>query len=112
MLLLVYVDDILITGENQEDVQQLIKDLYQQFALKTQGSVNYFLGFEVNRSSYGLHLSQSKYAKELLEKTNMTLAKLSPTPMWLSNKLSLSDSEPFAHASLYRSTIGQTWLFM
>ena len=42
-------------------MQQIIKDLEIQFALKTLGSVNYFLGFEVIRTSSSLHLSRSKY---------------------------------------------------
>ena len=64
MLLLLYVDDILITGENKEDIQQVIQDLHAQFALKSIGAVNYFLGFEVHQSSSGLHLSQTKHATE------------------------------------------------
>ena len=75
LLLLVYIDDILITGESFADVQQVIKDLNLQFALKTLGSVNYFLGFEVTHTSSGLHLSQSKYAADLLHKTNMSSTK-------------------------------------
>ena len=106
ILLLVYVDDILITGESQADIQEVIKDLHAKFTLKTLGSVNYFLGFEVNRSSSRLHLNQSKYARDLLHKTNMAAAKPSSTPMCLSNKLSLNDSELFAYPSMYRSTIG------
>ena len=82
LLLLVYVGDILITGENSEDVHQIIKDLNKQFAVKTLGPVNYFLGFEVKYSPTGLHLSQSKYARDLLQKTNMAEAKLSPTPVF------------------------------
>ena len=46
LILLVYVDDILIIGENQDDVQQAIKNLQHNFDLKTLGLVNYFLGFE------------------------------------------------------------------
>ena len=68
LLLLVYVDDILIIGESLDDVQQIIKDMQIQFALKTLGSVNYFLTFEVIRTFSGLHLSQSKYAADLLQK--------------------------------------------
>ena len=64
LLLLLYVDDILITGENKEDIQQVIQDIHAQFALKSIGAVNYFLGFEVHQSSSGLHLSQTKYAAE------------------------------------------------
>ena len=96
LLLLVYVDDILITGDSQADVQQVIDALHTQFALKTLGSVHYFLGFEVLRTPLGLHLSQAKYAADLLHKTNMAATKSCSTPMCLSNNLSLSDSEPFS----------------
>ena len=46
-----YVDDILITGESQDDVEEVITDLHQQFALRTLSPINYFLGFEVNSFS-------------------------------------------------------------
>ena len=99
------MDDILIIGECSDDIQHLIQDLHHQFSLKTLGSVSYFLGFEVLRTSSGLHLSQAKYASELLQKTNMINAKSCPTPMCLGNKFSFHDSEAFPHPSLYRSTI-------
>ena len=102
ILLLGYVDDILITGESQDDIQQVIKDLHNQFALKNLG----LLGFEITHSSTGLHLNQSKYARDLLHKKNMIAAKPSLTPMCLGNRLSLNDSELFAYPSMYRSTIG------
>ena len=103
---LVYVDDILITGANAIDVHQLIHDLNGAFALKTLGSVHYFLGFEVTRSPYELHMRQTKYATDLLSRTNMADANSCSTPMCLSNNLSSHGSPPFAHPSLYRSTIG------
>ena len=106
LLLLVYVDDILITGECSLDVQHLIQDLHHQFALKTLGSVSYFFGFEVLRISSSLHLNQAKYASDLLQKTNMINAKSCPTLMCLGNKFSFHDSEAFPRPSLYRSTIG------
>ena len=101
ILLLVYVNDILITGESQADLHEVIKDLHTKFALKTLGSVNYFLGFEVTRSSFGLHLNQSKYASDLLHKSNIATAKQSSTPMCLSNKFYLNDSELFPYPSIY-----------
>ena len=70
LLLLVYVDDILITGEDSRDIQQVIQDLHHQFALKTLGSVNYFLGFQITRGFSCLHICQSKCALDLLHKTN------------------------------------------
>ena len=95
LLLLVYVDDILIIGENHIDIQQVIQDLHQQFALKTLGAARYFLEFEVTRILSSLYLSQSKYAADLLKKTNMANAKPISTPMCLNHKLSLTDGVPF-----------------
>ena len=46
LLVLIYVDDILITTADQAQVNQLISDLTYSFAL---GSVSYFLGFEAYR---------------------------------------------------------------
>ncbi|KAK6141700.1 hypothetical protein DH2020_024563 [Rehmannia glutinosa] len=106
LLALVYVDDILLTGNNSQHVLDIISHLRTQFSLKTLGSVTYFLGFETTRGPDGIHLSQTKYTIDLLKKTNMLEAHPCPTPMNQSNKLHLQDSEPFEHATLYRSVIG------
>ena len=101
---LVYVDDILITGANATDVNQLILDLNGAFALKTLGSVHYFL--EVTRTSFELHMRQTKYAIDLLSRIKMADANSCSTPMCLSNNLFSHGSPSFAHPSLYRSIIG------
>ena len=106
LLLLVYVDDMLITRESSEDIQQVITDLNHQFGLKNLGTISYFLGFEVRRTSSQLHLSQSKYAADLLLRTNMAHSKPCSIRMILNNNLSLIDSAAFDQPSLYRSTVG------
>ena len=81
LLVLVYVDDILIIGEDSILISKLITDLDSQFSLRTLGAVNYFLGIEAYRSSKGLVLTQKKYLQDLLTKTNMSSAKTCPSPM-------------------------------
>ena len=76
-------------------------DLNKTFALKTLGSVGYFLGFEVHRDKHGILLTQSKYISNLLKKANMTDAKSCLTPMCSSNKLVRDKGVPFEHPSLY-----------
>ena len=106
MLVLVCVDDILITGEDSKLISKLIPDLDSQFSLKTLGSMNYFLGIEAYRNNKGLVLTQSKYLHDLLVKTKMFSAKPCSTPMCYSKKLFANDSKLFEHPIVYISTIG------
>lgn len=70
------------------------------------GEVNYFLGIEASTSSHDIKLSQSKYVKELLQRTNLSDYRSSPTPSCPSVKLSQQDSPPFEQPSLFRSIVG------
>ena len=83
----------------------LLKSI-KKFALKTLGSLNYFLGFEVHRGSSVLYLTQTKYIIDLLKKTGMNGAKSISTHKLFGNKLFLSLGDPFEDPSLYHSTIG------
>ena len=66
VIMLVYVDDIIITGNNFTFLKHLISKLNSTFALKDLGPLSYFLGLEVVQYAHGLHLSQSKYIKDIL----------------------------------------------
>ncbi|RVW52182.1 Retrovirus-related Pol polyprotein from transposon RE1 [Vitis vinifera] len=106
LLLLVYVDDLLITGNNAPLIQTLIQDLHNRFALKDLGLVKDFLGFEALRITTGLHLTQSKYMIDLLTRTKMHSSKPVPTPMSAALKLHAASGPAFSDPTLYRSTIG------
>lgn len=58
--LLVYVDDILVTGNKYGIIAKLIYDLHAQFVLKQLGSSHYFLGIEATHDATGSYLCQSK----------------------------------------------------
>ena len=105
-MLLVYVDDILVTGEDPTQINAVISALNQRFALKILGPVNYFLGLEATRDDTGIKLTQRKYITDLLLKTNMSSCKPSPTPMVQHLHLSKDDGPLFDSPTLYRSTIG------
>ena len=87
VLVLVYVDDILITGDSSALIHSMIQALTSRFALKTLSSISYFLGFEAFIDSSGLYLNQAKYIFDLLIKKNMVHAKPSSTLMALGQKL-------------------------
>jgi hypothetical protein len=58
MLLVVYVDDIVITGNDEEEMLCLKKILSRSFEVKDLGNLHYFLGIEVAYSAQGIYLSQ------------------------------------------------------
>ncbi|KAL5808251.1 hypothetical protein ACOSQ3_028942 [Xanthoceras sorbifolium] len=75
-----------------------------KFALKTLGSIDYFLIFEAFRNAQGIYLTQTKYILNLLTKNNLLNSKPRDTPIYSSVKLSLDSGRPFTDPTLYRST--------
>lgn len=66
LYVIVYVDDIIVTGNHQASIDQFVTDLDTRFPLKDLGPLNYFLGIEVSPTSNGLFFSQRKYVLDLL----------------------------------------------
>ncbi|CAA7015851.1 unnamed protein product [Microthlaspi erraticum] len=105
---LVYVDDIIIASNNDEDVQLLVADLQKAFKLRDLGELRYFLGLEIARSRKGISICQRKYTLELLEETGMLACKPSSIPMDPSLKLALDSDEPVLEdITPYRRLVGK-----
>jgi hypothetical protein len=68
-ILMVYVDDIMITRDDSRGNARLKQFLQQRFHTKDFGKLRYFLGIEVARSQTGINSSQRKYVLDLLEET-------------------------------------------
>ncbi|CAN6719239.1 unnamed protein product [Malus baccata var. baccata] len=81
VIVLVYVDDIIVTGPNAQLCQAFIHKLGQLLPVKDLGPLHYFLGLEVHRSSAGIFLSQHKYDADLLLKTKMHDSNQCVTPL-------------------------------
>ncbi|XP_057984606.1 uncharacterized mitochondrial protein AtMg00810-like [Hevea brasiliensis] len=86
-LLTVYVDDIVVTGDNKEEMALLKERLAQEFEIKDLGMLKYFLGIEVARSDKGIFISQRKYILDLLEETGMLGCKLAESPIEANHKV-------------------------
>ncbi|KFK44388.1 hypothetical protein AALP_AA1G251100, partial [Arabis alpina] len=104
--MLIYVDDILVTGNDNNLLQHTLDALASRFSVKDPEDLHYFLGIEARRSSQGLHLSQRKYINDLLARTNMLLAKPVLTPMATSPKLSLYSGTHLSDPTEYRAILG------
>lgn len=62
--LLVYIDDMIITGDNKLEIEKLKKHMHHNFQIKDLGHVKYFLGIEVDRKKKGIWFNQRKYAMD------------------------------------------------
>ncbi|XP_022861718.1 uncharacterized protein LOC111382079 [Olea europaea var. sylvestris] len=105
--LLVYVDDILITGCNQLEITSFKSLLHSQFKLKDLGNLKYFLGLEITRSKKGIFFITKKYALQLLEDSGFLACK--PAMLLMDPKLKLSSLEGdlVLDTSMYRKLIGR-----
>ena len=70
-IVLVYVDDLIVTGDDEREIHRTKENLSVRFQIKELGKLKHFLGLEVNRTKEGLLLYQQKYAKDLLHKFGM-----------------------------------------
>ena len=88
------MNDIVITGSDQEGIQRLKQHLLNHFQTKDLGKLKYFLGLEIAQSSSGVVMSQKKYALDILEETVMLECKPIDTPMDPNVKLVPGQGEP------------------
>ncbi|CAM8999542.1 unnamed protein product [Rhodiola kirilowii] len=105
--LLVYVDDIIITGTSQVLIDNIKQFIDSKFKIKDLGTLRYFLGLEVARSASGIFINQRKYALELIKDAGLLGCKPSSLPMDTKHKLSLSTSSVLADPTKYRRLVGQ-----
>ncbi|KAJ9676055.1 hypothetical protein PVL29_024850 [Vitis rotundifolia] len=105
VLLLIYVDDIIVTSNDNNIISDLISTLSSEFPLKDLGSLHYFLGLEVKHLPNWLFVSQTKYTRDLLEHTKMMECTHINTPMALKSIITPSDEQPI-DPTRYRQLVG------
>jgi hypothetical protein len=102
--LLLYINDIILTASSTQLLDRITASLRSEFAMTDMGNLHYFLGIAVTRDSFGMHLSQAKYAADILDNVGMTACKSATTPVDMSPKLSAGP--PVANPTEYRSLAG------
>ncbi|XP_015167399.1 uncharacterized protein [Solanum tuberosum] len=87
VVVLVYVDDLLITGSSPQQLCNTRKRIQTNFKMKDLGELKFFLGIEFSRSSRGILMTQMKYALELIYEFGLGGAKPAYTPLKMNQKL-------------------------
>ena len=105
-ILIVYVDDIVITGNDIAEIVDLKKYLAQEFEVKDLGQLKYFLGIEISRGPKGMFLSQRKYVLDLLKETGMLGCRLAATPIEQNCRLSKDVGTP-VDKECYQRLVGR-----
>ncbi|RVX21560.1 Retrovirus-related Pol polyprotein from transposon TNT 1-94 [Vitis vinifera] len=106
-IIIVYVDDIILTSDHEEKIDLLKKLLTKEFEIKDLGNLKYFLGMEIARSKKGIAVSQRKYVLDLLNETGMLGCKPAETPMDTTVKLEESDGSAPIDKGRYQRLVGK-----
>ena len=110
-ILLVYVDDIIVTGNNKEESKSLGQRLSTLFEIKFFGNMRYFLGIKVAYSYQGIFISRHKYTLDFLKETSLTDCKPSSTPKDPNTKLGLCEEDSLTHKKVLSKICGRADLF-
>ncbi|KAK2992949.1 hypothetical protein RJ640_002288 [Escallonia rubra] len=105
--ILIYVDDILLTENDLQEIERLKKFLLKRFRIKDLGDLKYFLGIEFSRSKKGIFMSQRKYTLDILQDSGLLGVRLDKFPMEQNLKLTPTDGILLSDQTKYRRLVGR-----
>ncbi|KAI0498152.1 hypothetical protein KFK09_021393 [Dendrobium nobile] len=106
MYILIYVDDILLTGNSSSDIKRLLENLHSRFQMRELGSLSQFLGIQSTTTATGVILHQKLYAQRILERAGMQNAKPVPSPSSCKTIITTKSNEPYENPHMYRHLLG------
>ncbi|CAL2268192.1 unnamed protein product [Prunus armeniaca] len=106
-IVIVYVDDIIMSGDDIEEISKLKIHLTKEFDIKDLGTLRYFLGIEVAHSKEGIFVSQRKYVLDLLTETGMLACKLVDTPIEQNHRLGEQADDTPIDRGRYQRLVGK-----
>ncbi|XP_052882649.1 uncharacterized mitochondrial protein AtMg00810 isoform X4 [Gossypium arboreum] len=106
-ILIVYVDDIILTGDDSIEIERLKEFLSLEFQLKDLGNLRYFLGMEIARSKAGISISQRKYVLDVLSEVGLLGCKPAETPMEPNLKLGIDKYGEEVDRGRYQRLVGK-----
>jgi hypothetical protein len=104
-LLLLYMDDTIITGDDPEYIAFVKAHLSDHFLMSDLGPLRYFLGIDITTPE-GFFLSQEKYIQDLLDQASLIDHRIAETPMELNVHLTPTDGEHLEDPTRYCHIVG------
>ncbi len=106
VVITIYVDDLIVGGDNEKEVEHVKSLLKQKFHMKDLDEFKFFLGIEVIRMLEGIWLLQRQYALDMLSKYGMVGCKPIFVPLDQNGKLNVDVGEVLKDATMYRKDNG------
>ncbi|KAL9263811.1 Retrovirus-related Pol polyprotein from transposon RE1-like protein [Drosera capensis] len=106
-LVMIYVDDMIITGSDLAHIEQVKAFIRSQFRIKDLGKLKYFLGIEVARLRTDIFLSQRNYILDILKEADHLGAKPVDFSMWQNLKFNATDCPSLKDPGVYRCLVGR-----
>lgn len=106
--LLIYVDDIILTGPDLKEISKIKNKLMSKFQMKDKGELKHFLGLKIeyDREKGILRIDQSKYTESILKRFNMENCKASVIPIDPKLKINLCDDPSKMTQKPFRELVG------
>jgi hypothetical protein len=102
----VYVDDLIITGSDRDNIRSFKEEMATAFKMSDLGLLHYYLAIKVKQSTSCISLSQCAYMMKILERSGMIGCNLCHVPIETCLKLSKQSTQPLVDAKTYRSIAG------
>ncbi|GAU50271.1 hypothetical protein TSUD_131240 [Trifolium subterraneum] len=106
LIVSVYVDDLIVTGNNMNLINEFKVSMKRQFAMSDLGKMKFFLGVEVIQTDKGIFIHQMKYATEILGRFQMEKCNTVCSPIITGIKLVKDESGKACDAKTYKQMVG------
>lgn len=101
-----HVNDLIIIGSSQDEIDKVISRLSKAFSVRNLGELRFFLRIQVQRGSFGLHLSQTQYLGNVLKSHDFENLRPASTPMIEHQDLQSDEGDTIPDVKAFRRIIG------
>lgn len=107
LFIAVYVDDIILFGEQGDLMDKIISTIKAEFKVSDMGTLHWLLGIQIGYNEAGLMLSQTAYIQRILIKFDMQNCNPVSTPIESNHRLREAENEnDLVNATRYQQIIG------